>query len=119
VQRAGDLLDRIVRSEERRYSVPALRWITTQHRGASATEGSRGLPTSRASRVGDLAAEAFPDANLLLLRGRQPALVDRGFVGHAAAWVRAHTGDLALVVNTHWHFDQVGGNALLQLEPQG
>ncbi len=46
----------------------------------------------------------FPDANLLLLRGRQPALVDSGFVGHAdetAAWVRAHTGDLALVVNTH------------------
>src|SRR5688500_20013820 len=43
----------------------------------------------------------FPDANLLLLPGRQPALVDSGFVGHAqetAAWVRAHTGDLALVV---------------------
>ena len=59
----------------------------------------------------------FPDANLLLLRGREPALVDSGFVGHAddtAAWVRAHTGDLALVVNTHWHSDHVGGNALLQ-----
>jgi hypothetical protein len=25
----------------------------------------------------------FPDANLLLLGGRQPALVDSGFVGHA------------------------------------
>lgn len=40
----------------------------------------------------------FPDANLPLLRGRQPALVDSGFVGHAdetAAWVRAHTGDRA------------------------
>ena len=37
----------------------------------------------------------FPDANLLLLRGRQPALVDSGFTGHAeetAASVRAHTG---------------------------
>ena len=59
----------------------------------------------------------FPDANLLLLPGRQPALVDSGFVGHAeetAAWVRAHTVDLALVVNTHWHSDHVGGNALLQ-----
>lgn len=35
----------------------------------------------------------FPDANLLLLRGRQPALVDSGFVGHeqgTAAWARAH-----------------------------
>ena len=35
----------------------------------------------------------FPDANLLLLRGRQPALVDSGFVGqaaHTAAWPREH-----------------------------
>jgi glyoxylase-like metal-dependent hydrolase (beta-lactamase superfamily II) len=59
----------------------------------------------------------FPDANLLLLRGRQSALVDSGFVGHAhetAAWVRAHTRHLALVLNTHWHSDHVGGNALLQ-----
>ena len=59
----------------------------------------------------------FPDANLLLLRGRRPALVDSGVIGHAeetAAWVRAHAGDPALVVNTHWHSDHVGGNALLQ-----
>jgi glyoxylase-like metal-dependent hydrolase (beta-lactamase superfamily II) len=59
----------------------------------------------------------FPDANLLLLHGRQPVLVDSGFVGHAtetAEWVRARTPDLALVVNTHWHSDHVGGNALLQ-----
>jgi hypothetical protein len=25
----------------------------------------------------------FPDANLLLIHGRQPTLVDSGFVGHA------------------------------------
>ncbi|MEU2740748.1 MBL fold metallo-hydrolase [Streptomyces sp. NPDC007095] len=59
----------------------------------------------------------FPDADLLLLHGRQPALVDSGFVGHAedtAAWARAHAGDVGLVVNTHWHSDHVGGNALLQ-----
>ncbi|MFC5251662.1 MBL fold metallo-hydrolase [Streptomyces nigrescens] len=59
----------------------------------------------------------FPDANLLLLHGRQPALVDSGFVGHAedtAAWARAHAGEIGLVVNTHWHSDHVGGNALLQ-----
>jgi glyoxylase-like metal-dependent hydrolase (beta-lactamase superfamily II) len=59
----------------------------------------------------------FPDANLLLAHGRQPALIDSGFVGHAeqtAAWARAHAGDVALVVNTHWHSDHVGGNALLQ-----
>lgn len=60
----------------------------------------------------------FPDANTLLLPGRQPALVDTGFVGHAeetAAWARAHAGrTVDLVVNTHWHADHVGGNALLQ-----
>jgi glyoxylase-like metal-dependent hydrolase (beta-lactamase superfamily II) len=64
----------------------------------------------------------FPDANLLLLRDRQPALVDSGFTGHAAetaAWVRAHTGHVALVVNTHWHSDHVGGNALLQAAGAG
>ena len=64
----------------------------------------------------------FPDANLLLLPGRQPAMVDSGFVGHAAetaSWVRGHTAKLALVVNTHWHSDHVGGNALLQAAGAG
>ncbi|MFI5735056.1 MBL fold metallo-hydrolase [Kribbella sp. NPDC051587] len=59
----------------------------------------------------------FPDANLLLLPGRHAAMVDSGFVGHApetAAWVMARTRRLDLVVNTHWHSDHVGGNALLQ-----
>ena len=62
----------------------------------------------------------FPDANTLLLHGRQPALVDTGFVAHAeetAAWTRAHAGrGVGLVVNTHWHSDHVGGNALLQAQ---
>jgi hydroxyacylglutathione hydrolase len=59
----------------------------------------------------------FPDANLLLVRGRDAALVDSGFVGHAqdtADWARAQAPGLALVVNTHWHADHVGGNGLLQ-----
>lgn len=44
-------------------------------------------------------------------------MLDSGFVAHAqdtAEWVRAHSADLTLVVNTHWHSDHVGGNALLQ-----
>ncbi|MER8088566.1 MBL fold metallo-hydrolase [Streptomyces sp. NPDC094048] len=64
----------------------------------------------------------FPDANTLLLPGRQPVLVDSGFVGHAeetADWARAHAGDVHLVVNTHWHSDHVGGNALLQARGAG
>jgi glyoxylase-like metal-dependent hydrolase (beta-lactamase superfamily II) len=64
----------------------------------------------------------FPDANLLLLPGRNPVLVDSGFVGHAsrtADWVHARTGRLALVVNTHWHSDHVGGNGLLQAKGAG
>jgi glyoxylase-like metal-dependent hydrolase (beta-lactamase superfamily II) len=60
----------------------------------------------------------FPDANLLLLPGPQPALVDTGFVGHAEQtreWAEAHaSGRIGVVVNTHWHSDHVGGNATLQ-----
>lgn len=59
----------------------------------------------------------FPDANLLLLHGREPAMIDSGFVGHAddtAAWARERAGGVALVVNTHWHSDHVGGNQRLQ-----
>jgi len=59
----------------------------------------------------------FPDANLLLLHGPEPVMVDSGFVGHAettAEWARAQAGDVSLVVNTHWHSDHVGANGLLQ-----
>lgn len=59
----------------------------------------------------------FPDANFLLLEGERPALVDTGFVAHAEstlALAHEHTPRVDLVVNTHWHSDHVGGNALLQ-----
>lgn len=64
----------------------------------------------------------FPDANLLLLHGTAPALVDSGFVGHAeqtAEWVEAQSKSVELVVNTHWHSDHVGGNSLLQQRGAG
>lgn len=59
----------------------------------------------------------FPDCNLFLLGGQVPTLIDSGFVGHAAenaAWAHGQSPELALVVNTHWHSDHVGGNAILQ-----
>ena len=60
----------------------------------------------------------FPDANLLLLPGPHPALIDTGFVGSAAEtreWAEGQAGArIELVVNTHWHSDHVGGNAALQ-----
>ncbi|MGO9781790.1 MAG: hypothetical protein ACLPQY_18805 [Streptosporangiaceae bacterium] len=64
----------------------------------------------------------FPDAGFLLLPGRNPALVGSGFVGHAsqtANWVHARTGQLSLVVNTHWHAGHVGGNAMLHARVAG
>ncbi len=63
-------------------------------------------------------ARPFPDANLLLLAGPRPVLVDTGFVGHAEQtrhWAEARAGGrISMVVNTHWHADHVGANAALQ-----
>ncbi|WP_425308401.1 MBL fold metallo-hydrolase [Ammonicoccus fulvus] len=59
----------------------------------------------------------FPNANLLLLRGSETALVDSGFGAHAEATelLAAETVPrVDWVVNTHWHSDHVGGNALFQ-----
>ena len=92
---------------------PSARW----HGGGPMTSDDERLPSWVTWQ-----GRPFPDANLLLLRGHRPTLVDSGFVGHAqetAEWVRVHTGDLALVVNTHWHSDHVGGNALLQATGAG
>jgi glyoxylase-like metal-dependent hydrolase (beta-lactamase superfamily II) len=55
---------------------------------------------------------AYPSANGALLHGPRPVLVDTGFGSDAdelAGLLRLH-GRPALVVNTHWHSDHVGGN---------
>src|SRR5205807_1578835 len=62
----------------------------------------------------------YPSANMVLIRGPRPVLVDTGFGSdlpategllHAAGVAPA---DLHLLVNTHYHSDHVGGNHGLQ-----
>ncbi len=62
----------------------------------------------------------MPSANAVLVRGERPILVDPGFGADLPAlegWLRAAgvpPERLALVVNTHYHCDHVGGNHGLQ-----
>lgn len=62
----------------------------------------------------------YPSANSILIRGREPVLVDTGFGSDALrteqllAEAGARPKDLSLVVNTHYHSDHVGGNAAIQ-----
>ncbi len=63
---------------------------------------------------------SFPSANMVLIRGEEPVLVDTGFGSDVAetasllerAGVAPHR--LGLIVNTHHHSDHVGGNHALQ-----
>ncbi|MFD7441678.1 MBL fold metallo-hydrolase [Streptomyces sp. NPDC059909] len=64
-----------------------------------------------------MVAAALPGRQLAPVARPSAAPVDSGFVGHTeetSAWARAHAGEIGLVVNTHWHSDHVGGNAILQ-----
>lgn len=62
----------------------------------------------------------YPSANMVLVKGRRPILVDSGFGSDQAetefllqqAGTPAHRLDL--IVNTHYHTDHVGGNHALQ-----
>jgi len=64
----------------------------------------------------------YPSANAVLLRGPAPILVDPGFgsdVQPLIGWLREQgvaPERLALVVNTHYHSDHVGGNHVLQTD---
>jgi glyoxylase-like metal-dependent hydrolase (beta-lactamase superfamily II) len=58
-------------------------------------------------------------SNTLVLQGEAPAVVDTGYVSHAAMGlqlVRRVLGEVTpqLIVNTHLHSDHCGGNASLQ-----
>ena len=62
----------------------------------------------------------FPSANMVLIRGPRPILVDPGFGSDVPqterllqeAEVPPHS--LSLIVNTHYHSDHIGGNSSLQ-----
>lgn len=65
-------------------------------------------------------ARKLPSANMVLLTGERPILVDSGFIDGVdrtlSLLVQADTQpeDLEMVVNTHYHSDHVGGNHILQ-----
>jgi hydroxyacylglutathione hydrolase len=62
----------------------------------------------------------YPSANMVLVRGARPVLIDTGFGSDLADTKRLlHAAgtppeQLALIVNTHYHSDHCGGNAGLQ-----
>ena len=65
-------------------------------------------------------ARPYPSANVVLLHGSRPVLVDTGFGADVPAllhWLQTQDvtpAALALVVNTHFHCDHSGGNHALQ-----
>ena len=62
----------------------------------------------------------YPSANMVLIRGRRPVLVDTGFGSDLPTTEKllreasVPPEDLCLIVNTHYHSDHVGGNSGLQ-----
>lgn len=62
----------------------------------------------------------FPSANMILVRGTRPILIDTGFGSDSGGTEAAlHAAglppeQLALIVNTHYHSDHAGGNYALQ-----
>ncbi len=57
-----------------------------------------------------------PDGNSVLLRGSEGwVLIDSGrHAAHTEALLRQAGSQLKAVINTHWHLDHLGGNALLR-----
>lgn len=62
----------------------------------------------------------FPSANMVLLRGKHPMLVDTGFGSDLPETIQllqdagVAPEQLELIINTHYHSDHTGGNSGLQ-----
>lgn len=62
----------------------------------------------------------YPSANMVLIRGERPVLVDPGFGSDLPATEKllreagVPPENLRLIINTHYHSDHVGGNSGLQ-----
>lgn len=65
---------------------------------------------------GSYEAGKQPDGNSILLRGSEGwLLIDSGrHAAHTEALLKQSEGRLKAVINTHWHLDHLGGNALLR-----
>lgn len=62
----------------------------------------------------------FPSANMALIHGNQPVLIDTGFGSDASETVQllrdagVPPESLQMIINTHYHCDHTGGNHTLQ-----
>lgn len=62
----------------------------------------------------------FPSANMVLIRGQNPILIDSGYGSDIKKTylkineLKVEPGNINLLVNTHYHSDHVGGNAWFQ-----
>ena len=59
----------------------------------------------------DFRLRQFPSCNFTWIKGPRPILVDTGFGSDLEETVDMLPGEPALIFNTHWHSDHVGGNA--------
>ncbi len=80
------------------------------------------LPMSVAPEPFVFFQRSFPSANMVLVKGDRPILVDSGFGGDIAETMHIlrQSGfppeDITLIVNSHYHCDHAGGNSVLQRE---
>lgn len=110
--------------------VPAIAWILAFLAAAASAPSAAQASPPRSADIHALAPGVWllpgrfergrqPDGNSLILQGAQGiVIVDSGrHVEHTQAlldWVQASGQPLRAVLNTHWHLDHLGGNAMLR-----